>query len=68
MTFPSGYHAEHLAGKEALFKVKLRQIQAREVLEINDELAKIVLANEEDATLKLLKAYQEEACMPAGRL
>ncbi|VDH23426.1 trigger factor [Escherichia coli] len=33
LTFPSGYHAEHLAGKEALFKVKLRQIQAREVLE-----------------------------------
>lgn len=55
LTFPSGYHAEHLAGKEALFKVKLRQIQAREALEINDELAKIVLANEENATLELLK-------------
>lgn len=46
LTFPSGYHAEHLAGKEALFKVKLRQIQVREALEINDELAKIVLAND----------------------
>ncbi|PDX27993.1 trigger factor [Helicobacter pylori] len=55
LTFPSKYHAEHLAGKEALFKVKLRQIQAREALEINDELAKIVLANEENATLELLK-------------
>ncbi|WQV87061.1 trigger factor [Helicobacter pylori] len=55
LTFPSGYHAEHLAGKEALFKVKLHQIQAREALEINDELAKIVLANEENATLELLK-------------
>ncbi len=55
LTFPSGYHAEHLAGKEAFFKVKLCQIQAREALEINDELAKIVLANEENATLELLK-------------
>ncbi len=55
LTFPSDYHAGHLAGKEALFKVKLHQIQAREVLEINDELAKIVLANEENATLELLK-------------
>ncbi|SMA52824.1 trigger factor [Helicobacter pylori] len=35
--------------------MKLRQIQAREALEINDELAKIVLANEENATLELLK-------------
>ncbi|EEC24050.1 hypothetical protein HPB128_152g5 [Helicobacter pylori B128] len=59
LTFPSKYHAEHLAGKEALFKVKLHQIQAREVLEINDELAKIVLANEENATLKLLKERVE---------
>ncbi|MEJ8622000.1 trigger factor [Helicobacter pylori] len=59
LTFPSGYHAEHLASKEALFKVKLHQIQAREALEINDELAKIVLANEENAALKLLKERVE---------
>ncbi|AFI06124.1 trigger factor [Helicobacter cetorum] len=55
LTFPSDYHAQHLANKEALFKVKLHQIQVREVLEVNDELAKSVLVNEENATLKLLK-------------
>ncbi|WP_104747871.1 trigger factor [Helicobacter cetorum] len=55
LTFPSDYHAQHLAGKGASFKVKLHKIQVRDIPEINDEFAKNVLAQEENATLATLQ-------------
>ena len=40
VTFPEEYGAEDLAGKEAVFKIKLHEIKLRELPEIDDELAK----------------------------
>lgn len=40
LTFPKDYHAKHLAGKKAKFKVKVNLVQERELPELNDEFAK----------------------------
>ncbi len=37
ITFPENYQAEHLAGKDATFKVKLHEIKTKEVPELNDD-------------------------------
>lgn len=37
VTFPEEYHAEELAGKEAVFKVKVHDIKRKELPEIDDE-------------------------------
>ncbi len=39
LTFPKDYHAKHLAGKKAKFKVKVNLVQERELPEFNDEFA-----------------------------
>ncbi len=51
--FPAEYQAEELAGKPAVFKVKLHEIKVRELPEIDDEFAKDV---SEFDTLDELKA------------
>ena len=55
VTFPENYGSADLAGKDAEFKVKVNQIQVKEEIEINDELAKKMLPGEEDASLEKLK-------------
>lgn len=40
VTFPSEYHADNLAGKEAVFKVKIHAITEIELPELDDEFAK----------------------------
>ncbi|GAA3724719.1 trigger factor [Salinicoccus jeotgali] len=40
VTFPEEYHAEELAGKEAVFKVKINSIKSKEIPELDDELVK----------------------------
>ena len=40
VTFPEEYPAKDLAGKEAIFKIKLHEIKKKELPEINDEFAK----------------------------
>ncbi|PAQ16681.1 trigger factor [Bacillaceae bacterium SAOS 7] len=40
VTFPEEYHAPELAGQPAVFKVKLHEIKAQELPELNDEFAK----------------------------
>ena len=42
VTFPEEYQAEELAGKEAVFKVKLHEIKVKEYPEVDDEFAKDV--------------------------
>ncbi len=37
ITFPENYQAEHLAGKDATFKVKLHEIKTKEVPELSDD-------------------------------
>lgn len=39
VTFPAEYHAENLAGKEAVFKCTVHEIKAKELPEIDDEFA-----------------------------
>ena len=39
VTFPEEYQAEHLAGKEAVFTCKVKEVKAPKAAEINDELA-----------------------------
>lgn len=54
VTFPEEYHAADLAGKEAVFKVKVHEIKGKELPELDDEFAKDV--DEEAETLEELKA------------
>lgn len=53
VTFPEEYGAKELAGKEAVFKIKLHELKVRELPEIDDEFAKDV---SEFDTLEELKA------------
>ncbi|MBM7854550.1 trigger factor [Desulfohalotomaculum tongense] len=53
VTFPEDYHAGELAGKEAVFKVKLNSIKRKELAPLDDEFAKDV---SEFDTLEELKA------------
>ncbi|AZB43837.1 trigger factor [Bacillus sp. FJAT-42376] len=58
VTFPEEYHAEELAGKAATFKVKIHEIKAKELPELDDEFAKDV--DDEVETLDALKAKTKE--------
>ena len=40
VTFPENYQAEHLAGKEAVFEVKVHEVRAAKTPDIDDEFAK----------------------------
>lgn len=42
VTFPENYHAENLAGKPAVFKVKLHEIKRKSLPALDDEFAKDV--------------------------
>ncbi len=42
VTFPEDYHAENLAGKQAVFTVKVNSITVKEIPEADDEFAKDV--------------------------
>ncbi|MBT2754554.1 trigger factor [Mesobacillus foraminis] len=53
VTFPEEYHAAELAGKPAVFKVKIHEIKGKELPELDDEFAKDV--DEEVETLEALK-------------
>jgi trigger factor len=54
VTFPENYQAKEIAGKEATFKVTLKEIRAKQIPEINDELAKKLL-QKDDVTVDTLK-------------
>jgi len=53
VTFPENYGGD-LAGKDAEFKVTVKQIQVKEDVELNDELAAKMMPGEENATLEEL--------------
>ena len=54
VTFPENYGGE-LAGKDAEFKVTVKQIKVKDDVVINEELAKKLLPGEEDASVETLK-------------
>jgi len=60
--FPENYGAKEIAGKEAEFEVTLQEIQEKVPAEINDELAKKYM-NDENATLEDLKKYIKESIL-----
>lgn len=57
VTFPENYQAEHLAGKEAVFEVKVHEVRAAKTPDIDDEFAK-GLGLEDLAKLKELITEQ----------
>jgi trigger factor len=58
VTFPEEYHAAELAGKAATFKVKVSEVKAKELPELNDEFAKEIDA--EVASLEELRTKMKE--------
>lgn len=59
VTFPEDYQSADLAGKDATFVTTIHEVKAKEVPELDDELAKDI--DEEVATLDELKAkYRKE--------
>ena len=67
VTFPEEYHAPELAGKAAVFKVKVNEIKAKELPELDDEFAQDVsefdtLAEyKEDVKAKLAERKEADA-------
>lgn len=67
VTFPAEYHAEELAGKPAVFKVKVKEIKVKELPELNDEFAGEVSEFETleeykaDIQAKLAETKQQQA-------
>lgn len=53
VTFPEEYHEKSLAGKPALFKVKIKEIKAKELPELDDDFAQDV------SDCENLDAYKE---------
>lgn len=63
VTFPEDYQAAELAGKAAVFKVKLHEVKTKELPELDDEFAKDVSEHDTMDALKdsIRKGMQEEA-------
>ena len=52
--FPQNYNATHLAGKDAVFKIKLHEIRELKIPALDDEVLKKILPNETNPSEKLL--------------
>lgn len=66
VTFPEQYHSADLAGKPAIFKVKINEIRAKELPELNDEFVQDVsefdtMAEYREDTKKKLQERKENA-------
>ena len=79
VTFPEDYQAEHLQGKEAVFKCTVKEIKERELPELNDEFAsdisefetlaeyrEDVKKNLEEQKIKDAKRAKEDAAVKAA--
>lgn len=60
VTFPQEYHSADLAGKEALFKVEIRDVKRKELPEVDDEFAKDLGFDDLAALNKDIKAKLKE--------
>lgn len=65
VTFPAEYHATELAGKPALFRVKINEIKAKELPELDDDFAQDVsefdtLAEYKESVKKNLEKTKED--------
>lgn len=67
VSFPKEYQAEHLAGKEAVFHIKLHEVKEKEMPEIDDEFAQDVSEFDTleeykaDILAKITEAAQKQA-------
>jgi len=64
VTFPADYHAEDLAGKEALFKVKVNDIKRKELPAVDDEFVKEI--GDTNTTVEELRADLENKLKQAA--
>ena len=60
VTFPEDYRNKELAGKEVEFKIKLHDIKVKKDVQIDDELAKKLLGDENSTLEKLEKEVEEQ--------
>lgn len=58
--FPDEYQAEHLAGKDAVFDVTVKEVRTGKLPEINDEFAKAIGAEDLKALKEAVKADIEQ--------
>lgn len=78
VTFPEDYNAEHLAGKDAVFKCTVKEIKTKELPELDDEFASEVSEYDtleeykenvrkglEEKKAKQMKDEKEDAAMAA---
>lgn len=71
VTLPEDYHAKDLAGKEAIFKVKVHEIKEKQLPELDDDFAKDVdedvdtLAELKDKTKKELQENKDNQAKAA---
>ena len=56
VTFPAEYGAAALAGKDAVFKVKLHEIGEQKKAELNEETLKKIMPNEQNPSKEMLEA------------
>jgi len=67
VTFPEEYQAAHLAGKDAVFECKIKEIKEPVAAEINDELAQKYGAESLDALKEQIKERLEAEYAGAAR-
>ena len=67
VSFPEEYQAEHLAGKEAVFEVKVNEVRAPETPEIDEEFAKGLGIDSLDELKDLMKRQIESETGVATR-
>ncbi len=60
VTFPDDYQAENLAGRDAVFEVKISEVQKPADVEINDDMAKKFGLENLDALRDLVKKQVEQ--------
>jgi len=60
VTFPESYHAEELAGQPVVFKVKVNEIKAKVVPDMNDDLVKEVNIPDVDTVKDLEKKIKAD--------
>ena len=71
VTFPEDYHAKNLAGKEAVFNVKIHEVKEKQLPDLDDEFAKDVdedvdtLNELKEKTKKQLQEQKEDAAKSA---
>jgi trigger factor len=60
VTFPEKYQTKDLAGKEAIFTITLHEIQAKDTIELDEEMVKKLIPNDNNATVDKVKENIEK--------